>query len=510
MNDIVIPEITITQQNLVNAVLLYLVCLLVVSVISKKRKWLIKNLWSKRTIYWLLGTFSIAVFLPAIWEAAKLVTGHSEILRKDLRSFAILFATIVGPAFIFWHTFIAQKQSYSSEQESITDRIAKAIADLGFDVDGANNSSDPNLETRLGAIYSLERIAQESLREHVRVMEILCAYVRGNSKASSANLLPDGIEPNIAKWRESIPSAETDIQAIIDVIARRKEAHVLKEVEENYVLDLSACNLQRVNFTEGKFDLALMNKSHFDFAKMSKAALGEVDFNQSTFNGAELNEAKLNGAVLNGAKLNGAKLNRAELNGAKLNGAELNDAVLSRAKLNKAVLIGAELNNADLNGAELNRAVLNGAELNGASLNGAVLKQAVLNRAKFNGAELNGAVLERAKLNRTVLVGADLNGANLDWADFNGAQMDLAAVKSTDLSVAINLSGKQVKSMFGDKSTTLIDDMDEMPKHWPTEDLDDLEFYQRREAFISASNDPLYSEQSLLHNPAQIKPLAVE
>ena len=149
MNDIVIPEITITQQNLVNAVLLYLVCLLVVSVISKKRKWLMKTLWSTRTIYWLLGTFSIAVFLPAIWEAVKLVTGHSDILRKDLRSFAILFATIVGPAFIFWHTFIAQKQNYSSEQESITDRIAKAITDLGTDVDGAKNH--PNRISKSGS-----------------------------------------------------------------------------------------------------------------------------------------------------------------------------------------------------------------------------------------------------------------------------------------------------------------------------------------------------------------------
>lgn len=488
MNDIIIPEITITQRDLVNSVLLYVACLMVVSAISKKRKWLKENLWSMRTVYWLLGTISVAVFVPAIWEALKFITGHSAVFSNNPRSYMILVATIIGPGYIFWRVFLAQKPSYSSEQDSISDRIAKALDQLGIDKLDAQEStggSPPNLEARLEAIYSLERIALESLRDHVRVMGILCAYIRKYSKAGSAVIPPDDAH-HASMRRESIPTAETDIQAIIDVIARRKETQILKEVEEGYSLDLNDCNLQRLNFREGKFNQALMNKSHLDFARMGKAELNGAELSRSTLNGAELNEAKLNKAVLNAAKLNGAKLNRAELNGAKFNGAVLNGAVLSRAKLNKAVLIGAEVNHADLNGAELNRAVVNGAELNGAVLNGAVLKQAVLNRAKFNGAELNGAVLERAKLNQAVLVGADLNGAKLDGTEFNGAQMNLAAVKSCDLSVALNLTSDQVKTMYGDKSTILIDNMRLAPNHWPTEDLDDWEFYQRREAYNNA------------------------
>jgi hypothetical protein len=40
--------------------------------------------------------------------------------------------------------------------------------------------TEPNIEVRIGAILSLERIAQDSTRydngrDHVRVMEILCA-----------------------------------------------------------------------------------------------------------------------------------------------------------------------------------------------------------------------------------------------------------------------------------------------------------------------------------------------
>jgi hypothetical protein len=39
----------------------------------------------------------------------------------------------------------------------------------------------PNLEVRIGAIYSLERISQDSSRDHIQVMDILCAYVRQNA-----------------------------------------------------------------------------------------------------------------------------------------------------------------------------------------------------------------------------------------------------------------------------------------------------------------------------------------
>jgi hypothetical protein len=49
----------------------------------------------------------------------------------------------------------------------------------------------PNLEVRIGAILSLERIAQDSTRhdsgrDHVRVMEILCSYIRHNAPARVA------------------------------------------------------------------------------------------------------------------------------------------------------------------------------------------------------------------------------------------------------------------------------------------------------------------------------------
>ena len=107
-----------------------------------------------------------------------------------------------------------------------------------------------SLEVRLGAIYALERIAQDSLRDHIPVVEILCTYVRLNSPNSEGtalkpfyptfhtmpSYLPESQKTEIIlrdiyrkkDYREKLrnevsefPSLRLDIQAALTVIGRR-------------------------------------------------------------------------------------------------------------------------------------------------------------------------------------------------------------------------------------------------------------------------------------------------
>ena len=43
----------------------------------------------------------------------------------------------------------------------------------------------PNLEVRIGVIYALERIAQDSGQDHTHIMAVLCAYIRNNTPLGS-------------------------------------------------------------------------------------------------------------------------------------------------------------------------------------------------------------------------------------------------------------------------------------------------------------------------------------
>uniref|UniRef100_UPI001177ECCC pentapeptide repeat-containing protein n=1 Tax=Calothrix rhizosoleniae TaxID=888997 RepID=UPI001177ECCC len=57
-----------------------------------------------------------------------------------------------------------------AEDKQITERFSKAIEQLGSE----------KIEVRLGAIYTLERIAKDSPKDHWTIMEILTAFVRHN------------------------------------------------------------------------------------------------------------------------------------------------------------------------------------------------------------------------------------------------------------------------------------------------------------------------------------------
>ena len=85
-----------------------------------------------------------------------------------------------------------------------------------------DESTAPNIEVRLGAICALERIAQDSARDHIPVMETLCAYVRENATAH---------EPTDDKPTDR-PRA--DIRAVLDVLSRR-EAGPDREGEEREI-----------------------------------------------------------------------------------------------------------------------------------------------------------------------------------------------------------------------------------------------------------------------------------
>ena len=67
------------------------------------------------------------------------------------------------------------------------------------------------IAVRLGALYALERIAQDSLRDHVQIMKILCAYIRTNSKLDNSIDLTKPLR--------------ADIGAAINIIAGRDKLY---------------------------------------------------------------------------------------------------------------------------------------------------------------------------------------------------------------------------------------------------------------------------------------------
>ncbi len=194
----------------------------------------------------------------------------------------------------------ADKQAITAEQGLITDRINKATEGLGK----FNDKGDPIIEVRLGALYALERIAQDSIRDHIQIMEILCAYIRHASLKNKA---------------DKTKSPTEDIQAALTIIGRRDKwpkgkKRIEKEYKERYHINLNNCYLYGAKFSRGN----LVN-----------ATLIEANLSYAWFNDTDLSDAALGDAILVNAWFEDTILKNTELSDATTTGVHARDGDFS-------------------------------------------------------------------------------------------------------------------------------------------------------------------------------------
>ena len=242
--------------------------------------------------------------------------------------------------------------------------------------------TEPNIEVRVGAILSLERIAQDSTlhdegRDHVRVMEILCAYIRENSPASEAPVFPfpQGCrQDTLEEKRKSIPdwitneiTLRADVQLALSVIGRRTPQQVSVERDHftqdgtGYRIDLSRTNLryadlQYLNFENANFFRSHMQGSfckggnfesaNFTYCELTGISAARANFANSTIEIADFSFATLAGTDFSGCKISHTHFVRANLKGANLrflenkNSSEVNRAFIVDSELKEALICG--------------------------------------------------------------------------------------------------------------------------------------------------------------------------
>jgi len=233
---------------------------------------------------------------------------------------------LIGAPFVIWRSIVAQKQADISEQGLITDRINKAVEGLGSEKvvsRGGEEWTEPSLEVRIGAIYALERISQDSERDHIQIMEILCAYIRQNAKTSDLEIT----EPPFKRVLLRV-----DLQAAIDVIGRRSEQQKAMERRQRYRLDLRGTNLSFANFTRCDFSAAV--------------------FVNCKLEACQFRDANLSGALLNGAVLNFSDFFRCNLTGARLDSSKLNRPIAQVGGWTSSINMG-ELKGVSFPGADI-------------------------------------------------------------------------------------------------------------------------------------------------------------
>ncbi|WP_190557987.1 pentapeptide repeat-containing protein [Anabaena sphaerica] len=333
-----------------------------------------------------------------------LTTERTEFVKEKYEYIIEILKTaglFIGGIAVFINIYFAAKRAYAmeesaiaanknaeialhnlkiSEDKQITERFAKAIEQLASE----------KIEVRLGAIYTLERIARDSEQDQWTIMEVLTAFVREYAPVKKEDKLKG--QEDI----EKLPKLRLDIQACLTVIGERIHPDPEKKRLNLTNVDISNANLIGANLTG---------------ADIIEANLTGADFTGADLTGAFLIGACLTGACLTGAYLIGAYLTGADIIEAKLIKADLTGANLVAAKLTKSIL-----KQANLTGAYLKEADLTGAYLKEVNLTGAYLFRANLTQANLTKSILKGANLVQAYLAEADLAEADLTGAILKGA----------------------------------------------------------------------------------------------
>lgn len=405
-----------------------------------------------------LVIWTLVLMAAELWYSPH---GNGGDSFAGLRNLTFLLAAAVGAPFVVWRSVVAQRQADAArrqtevaESANITSRITQAVAQLGaektvkrpvFDPGTGALLTDarglpiieeitvPNLEVRLGGIYALERIAQDSERDHIPIMETLCAYVRQNAPAPNqqpnpeANLNADGntTEPDTgsggevdeASHNQVIGSLRVDIQTVLTVLGRRSADRIEYEKtrEPRYRLDLRRSNLRNSDLTNANFASAI-----FEYADISNSILEKTNLREANLNNARLVESKSLGANFEFASMQYCCLHKAELIASNLFCAFLIKANLRGASLISSSLIHARLLHTDL-------------------------RNAYLYGARLEGAVLDFSQADDANFGESILTSASCLKATITQAQFDSA--------------------------FGDGGTRLPDCINR-PEHWPGKTLD--------------------------------------
>jgi len=128
--------------------------------------------WSKaRLLGPLLSVVVFTLFVMAIIAAGGVLIHAMFGLNIDMPRAGFgtgaVIVTVLGAPFVIWRAVVAQRQADIAQEGHITDRIGRAIEQLGHE----------NIAVRMGAIHSLERIMRDSENDRIMVMRTLNAYL---------------------------------------------------------------------------------------------------------------------------------------------------------------------------------------------------------------------------------------------------------------------------------------------------------------------------------------------
>ena len=241
---------------------------------------------------------------------------------SDKKDLILATAQILAGTALLSGLYFTWRSLQVNREGQITERFTRAIDQLGVD----------KLEVRIGGIYALEKIAEDSDDVyHWSIIRILTAYVRTNAPwptKKGPESSPDSHHEDYLKAGEerSHQHKQLDIQAILYIIRDLRDRKHHDDNGEVDFIRLTDTDLRNADLRDIHLERVRLRSSNLQGANLKRARLCRARLRNVNFEGANLKETVLYDADLEQAILRGADLHRADLRKADLEDADLSDA----------------------------------------------------------------------------------------------------------------------------------------------------------------------------------------
>ncbi len=281
--------------------------------------------WITIVICALAITFAFCCLLSAAllvrlgWDA--LWSPHPA-YQEAARNFLLAFAGAFGAPFLVWRSWVAHKQANAATEQArvalenhVTGIFSKSVELMGLERESKSLSKDgvtvttsvPNTEARLGALYSLARLLEESEKDRRAILETLCAYIRENSRFE----IPDDKDEASRFRNGDLPpttARRADVQVALAIVGRRSNRVRERTAAEGWRLDLRNSNLIAYDFSGLNYDKTDFGNSFLNGANLSGASFDNCIFSHTFFRGANMAFTSFRHSIIDNCDFNNAKL----------------------------------------------------------------------------------------------------------------------------------------------------------------------------------------------------------
>jgi len=335
----------------------------------------------------ILRLFTYATALISLICLLALEIGYAA---DRIDKFGLMIGGLAGLILAAQRTKTAQRTAENAEQGQITDRFSKAVELL----------SSENVTTRVGGIYALKRIAEDSAsRDHEPAMNTIASFIQSASPYQQtiehnndiANRIANGIDT--IDWKAI---RAPDVFAALETLSRRTEKQVKYECQADYAVEIGECNL-----------------SYFDLTKIkvTKVSIEGCNLKGSILDGAEFNGVFADGVNFSSGRIHGFLSNRSQFNGADLNNIELFDSYIENSCFDHSAFRGSHLNGATFNTCEMQCS----------DFSFTTIEESEFKNSQMSATAFSGSDITKLTLTSTNLQDSDFAGATVIQSDFSNS-----------------------------------------------------------------------------------------